>query len=78
MVIDNFEHENNTHIFNFILSNTASLLSYHLEGADESQKLSEQLRKVIFKKLSSNMQNQSIRNLLLDNYIALSDTQDFD
>jgi hypothetical protein len=36
MVIANFKHENNTHIFNFILSMTAQLLSYHLEGSDES------------------------------------------
>lgn len=44
MVIANFKQENNTHIFNFILSMTAQLLSYHLEGSEESQKLSEELR----------------------------------
>jgi hypothetical protein len=54
-----------------MLTKACSILGYNLQPIKSSE-LSEALRVAIEKKMSENMDNLSVRNMLLDYYIKLT------
>lgn len=73
LVTENLYKETHTHSLPWVLAKTCTLLSYQLEGAEKSQKLISALRHEIEIKLGANMTNLTLRNILLDKYIAFAD-----
>lgn len=76
LVIENLVKETHTHSLPWILAKTTTLISYQLDGAEKSQKLMSALRHEIEIKLGQNMTNLTLRNILLDKYIAFANASD--